>query len=118
MSSPLGFDPRSVQPVVSRYTGYAIPAPTRELIGLNVLLLVIRNSIVKGGGNFLIYYTSICLKSLRKTSESFIRIADILIKTGLGYLVEKVQEFIETDILIRVLQLTHFMKYLDGRDEK
>jgi hypothetical protein len=29
--APLGFDPRTLQPVVSRYTDYAIPAPEQSV---------------------------------------------------------------------------------------
>ena len=39
ISPPPGFDPRTVQPVASRYTGYAIQAP---LLLLLLLLLLLR----------------------------------------------------------------------------
>jgi hypothetical protein len=37
---PTGFDPRTVQPVTSRYTGWATPAPTTAIIHLQVLYLM------------------------------------------------------------------------------
>jgi hypothetical protein len=34
-SSPPGFDPRTVHPVASRYTDWAIPAPRVRMIGMD-----------------------------------------------------------------------------------
>ena len=41
ISPPSGFDPRTVQPVVSHYTNYAIPAPIHEC---NLYLFCYRNT--------------------------------------------------------------------------
>jgi hypothetical protein len=39
ISPPPRFDPRAVQPVASRYTDYAIPAPTSSLPDIYLLVL-------------------------------------------------------------------------------
>jgi hypothetical protein len=42
ISSPPGFDPRTFQPVASRYTDYAIPVPDYALAGTNFFEITFR----------------------------------------------------------------------------
>jgi hypothetical protein len=44
ISSPQGFDPRTVQPVASRYTDYAIPAYSKPCIDERCIKIFVENS--------------------------------------------------------------------------
>ena len=71
ISPPQGFDPRTVQPVASRYTDWAIPTPKRLIIDCIILIWELK---VLGRGK---YTDRICewtgeIESIRPGSRCFV----------------------------------------------
>jgi hypothetical protein len=54
-SRPTGIDPRTVQPVASRYTDYAIAAPFNEILLHSIFILALHESKMKN------MYVCICM---------------------------------------------------------